>query len=130
MNNLEIICSRLTLGELLAQLAEEAAELGHAALKLRRVLEGNNPTPVTYDQARASLCEEIGDVDNALQVIDEYLKLNLTELEVLQEEKMDRWAERLMAQKTIHVKSGAWARRWYGEALSSAKKNTKKKGRR
>ncbi len=48
--------------ELLAMLAEEAAELGHAALKLRRALDGSNPTPVTENQARAGLQEEIDDV--------------------------------------------------------------------
>ena len=32
--------------EILAQLAEEAAELAQAALKLRRSLDGTNPTPV------------------------------------------------------------------------------------
>ena len=32
----------------LEQLAEEAAELSQAALKLARVLRGENPTPVNY----------------------------------------------------------------------------------
>lgn len=31
--------------EILAQLAEEASELAQAALKLRRALDGANPTP-------------------------------------------------------------------------------------
>lgn len=31
--------------EVLAQLAEEVAELAQAALKLRRALDGTNPTP-------------------------------------------------------------------------------------
>lgn len=31
--------------EILAQLAEEASELAQAALKLRRALDGTNPTP-------------------------------------------------------------------------------------
>lgn len=31
--------------EILAQLAEEASELAQAALKLRRALNGTNPTP-------------------------------------------------------------------------------------
>ena len=126
MNNLEIICSRLTLGELLAQLAEEAAEIGHAALKLRRVLEGKNPTPVTYDQAMANLCEEIGDVDNALQAIDEYLEFNLTELDALQEEKLTRWAERL--ENANQFKSGARERRWHRkESRAKAEHKEKRK---
>lgn len=34
--------------EILAQLAEEASELAQAALKLRRALDGTNPTPKIY----------------------------------------------------------------------------------
>ena len=44
--------------EVLAQLAEEAAELAQAALKLRRVLDGTNPTPLSESEARAALAEE------------------------------------------------------------------------
>ena len=50
--------------EILALLAEEAAELAQAALKLRRVLDGTNPTPVTEGAARNDLVEEYGDVLN------------------------------------------------------------------
>lgn len=46
----------------LEQLAEECAELGHAALKLVRALKGGNPTPVTEKAAREALREEIADV--------------------------------------------------------------------
>ena len=53
-----------TLGteELLAQLAEEAAELGKAALKLRRALDGKNPTPVSPAEALRNVREEMADV--------------------------------------------------------------------
>lgn len=45
--------------EILAQLAEEAAELAQAALKLSRALSWRNPTPVTEYEARADLREEL-----------------------------------------------------------------------
>lgn len=48
--------------ERLAQLAEEAAELAQAALKLRRALDGTNPTPKTITEAKENLLEEYGDV--------------------------------------------------------------------
>ena len=44
------------------QLAEECNELGKAALKLARVLRGENPTPVTEEAARAKVIEEFTDV--------------------------------------------------------------------
>ena len=44
---IEYVRKTLSKEEQLAQLAEECAELGKAALKLRRVYDGRNPTPVT-----------------------------------------------------------------------------------
>ena len=55
--------------EVLAQLAEEAAELAQAALKLRRVLDGRNPTPATKESFRANLVEEYNDVVNCAQLL-------------------------------------------------------------
>ena len=49
---------RLELDEIYAQLAEEAAELAHAALKMRRVINRKNPTPVDADDAFESVVEE------------------------------------------------------------------------
>lgn len=40
--------------EIMAQLAEEASELAQAALKLRRALDGTNPTPKSVEE-----CEKI-----------------------------------------------------------------------
>ena len=48
--------------EILAQLAEECAELAQAALKLRRALDGTNPTPRSEAECREALQEEIADV--------------------------------------------------------------------
>lgn len=44
------------------QLAEEAAELGHAALKVARKLRGENPTPVELEEALKCVNEEYSDV--------------------------------------------------------------------
>lgn len=40
--------------EILAQLAEEASELAQAALKLRRALDGTNPTPKSVEECRSA----------------------------------------------------------------------------
>ena len=52
----------LSEAEFLAALAEEASELSHAALKLRRVLDGSNPTKKREEEARAHFEEEIRDL--------------------------------------------------------------------
>ena len=43
-------------------LAEEMTEAAHAALKLARILRGENPTPVAYVGACQNLTEEIIDI--------------------------------------------------------------------
>lgn len=48
--------------EMLAGLAEESCELGQAALKLRRALDGLNPTDKPVIDADEDLQEEIADV--------------------------------------------------------------------
>ncbi len=87
--------------ELLAQLAEEAAELSQAALKLRRALSGDNPTPVGVEEATARILEEAADT---------YLCFRLAvapgaaggeiaqrqEILDIMEKKQKRWAERLL----------------------------------
>lgn len=48
--------------EILAQLAEEASELAQAALKLRRALDGKNPTPKSVEECLENIQEEMADV--------------------------------------------------------------------
>ncbi len=62
------IISQIGIPATLEQLAEEASELSQAALKLARVYRGENPTPVSADQALDSLVEETADVRNCLNV--------------------------------------------------------------
>ena len=69
MNEVEYIKNRLAETERLLGLTEEALELAIAALKLRRVLDGRNPTPVTEKQATENLLEEYGDVLNSIEVL-------------------------------------------------------------
>ena len=52
----------LSTDDRLLHLAEEACELGHAALKLARVRKGTNPADVDLEQARKNLIEEYADV--------------------------------------------------------------------
>ena len=93
MNLDEKIKLHIPQDELLAQLAEECAELSQAALKLRRALTGINPTPVTAEEARANLIEEIADVYNVsgfLLETEDFLKI----YDIVQR-KRERWLKRL-----------------------------------
>ena len=74
------------------QVAEEAVELAHAAMKMQRILNGTNPTPVTEKEAIGKVMEEICDLYNALEV----LKLDVSlKYEGIRKKKMARWVERI-----------------------------------
>lgn len=90
---MNIIKERLPVTELLCGLAEEAAELAQAALKLRRVFDQTNPTPVTEEMAINSLYEEIADVLLYIRQID----INTGNVDNIISEKLERWEKRLEA---------------------------------
>lgn len=73
----------------LEQLAEEAAELAQAALKVSRILRGVNPTPMHLDDAERALVEELSDVILCAQVA------GLIPEQDIMITKLRRWAERL-----------------------------------
>lgn len=79
--------------ELLAQLAEEATELAQAALKLRRKIDGRNPTPVPLSQAYDHLTEEIADVRLCLRVLGFDPESPI--YNKMEGRKLRRWADRL-----------------------------------
>lgn len=77
--------------ELLAGMAEEAAELSQAALKLRRTIDKSNPTPVSTSEASHRLNEKFADVVLCAAV----LGLDREEVERFIREKAARWSMRL-----------------------------------
>lgn len=94
----EYILSVLNDHELLEQLAEEAAELSQAALKLIRASGySNNPTPVTEQEAEANLEEELHDV-LAVASLLAFIDYNDDE-----NPKWQRWAERLGMEKDVKL---------------------------
>ena len=88
----DVIRKHVPVTELLAGMAEEAAELAQAALKLRRVLDGTNPTPVKEEEATEQLYEEVADVTLYLNI----LGVPISYITGLMEAKQKRWVERLV----------------------------------
>lgn len=96
------IKSHVSKKELLAQLAEEAIETAHAALKYRRTLDDENPTPVSSNEAFKNLIEEIDDVALLLETLA--LKWRVEFNSSSREKKLKRWVERLKkAQKGEYI---------------------------
>lgn len=84
--------------EILAQLAEEASELAQAALKLRRALDGTNPTPKSVNECENALIEEYADVIvciSALNCSSEWYE----DATAMIGAKRTRWLSRLEAKK-------------------------------
>lgn len=96
---IEYIKEQLSQEELLAQLAEEATELAHAALKLRRAIDGTNPTPVAREKALENLVEEIADIYLVLKTLDLTDMWVIRECEQFMKGKTARWTERLKAMR-------------------------------
>lgn len=100
MNKLDYIRNTLGEPELLCQLAEEAAELSKAALKLRRVYDGTNPTPVSEGDALSNLKEEIADIWLVLNALG--LCQHIREYDAIMQFKTKRWAGRLKESEVKH----------------------------
>ena len=81
----------LPLTELLAGVAEESCELGQAALKLRRVFDGVNPTPKTTDEAIDEFEEEIAD----LMLYLDQISYSRKHVEQIKAAKLARWEARM-----------------------------------
>lgn len=92
-NSREYVRNNLDFYDILDQLAEEAAELSQAALKLKRVMKGTNPTAVSLVDANKNLIEEYSDVCNAANVIGISVDHDICKA------KMQRWADRINEKK-------------------------------
>lgn len=98
MNDHKMLCqigAKLGVDEVLAQLAEEADELAEAALKLRRSMGAKNPTPVTREEARENLLEEIADVSNCIIALGLDTGIDRLYVQGVMSRKTRRWAVRL-----------------------------------
>lgn len=93
------IAKEIGIAAVLEQLAEECAELGHAALKLARITRGENPTPVSKKLALEMLHEEGNDVLLCLEELIEYGALSKDE--TLQTYKRYRWIDRIKESRGV-----------------------------
>ena len=89
MTKIESISSKYETKTLLDQLAEEATELAHAALKASRIMRGENPTPVNILDAERKLVEEWTD----LCLVADVIGISLDE--DIYDGKLNRWQHRL-----------------------------------
>ena len=89
------ISDYLSTSDLLCQLAEECSELAQAALKLKRAMEGTNPTPKSEQECWDDLNEEIADTFLVIQQMGLTDKEHTKKFAAIAEKKKKRWLDRL-----------------------------------
>lgn len=87
----------LSLKKKLLQLAEEAAELSQASIKMIRAIDRD--TPVDSETAWANLLEEIADVDVCTHVLTD--TEDVETIVNIYIKKYDRWSERLNGRSEV-----------------------------
>lgn len=92
-DDLQFVVDCLPTAELMAQLAEEAAELAQAALKMRRCYDKTNPSRTPKEQAFKNLQEEIADVLLCLHALGLDTDQCCEIYDEISAEKTKRWAK-------------------------------------
>lgn len=105
------IAEEIGLPAALEQLAEEAAELAQAALKLSRKIRKENPTPKDVMELAENLEEEYGDVLTCgLPLLEAEIEgrgiLNLKRLDKEIDYKMFRWENRIRQSRRDEMEKG------------------------
>lgn len=95
MNNLKMLLNKTGEPATLENLAEECAELAHAALKLARIRRGENPTPEKESDATVKLHTELADILAVTMVIMQADWFDSEIVDNLTDAKLKRWERRL-----------------------------------
>lgn len=90
--NKQVILDHLDPADIWGQLAEEAAELAQAALKMQRLLTGRNPPRLGEVKATAMVVEEHADLALCFELLSWNDK---AKREKIRREKLRRWADSL-----------------------------------
>lgn len=88
----------------LEQCAEECLELGHACLKLARVIRGENPTPVKEEDALRNLAEESADVYTCLGALIQGKIVEINDIIDTMFTKHKRWEGRIADKDKLKIK--------------------------
>lgn len=92
MTDVDYLRNHLTEGQMWGQLAEEAAELAQAALKMQRICDKTNPPRKTEEECRQAVIEEKADVEGCFTVLAWYPS---TEQDEIIAAKLQRWRKHL-----------------------------------
>ena len=95
------ICDHVSEPALFLQMAEEAAELSHAAMKMVRFINGDCPIGLSKEVIANHIAEEMGDVMNCIDVVTKANYIPPSEVLDSGEKKLIRWVNRINEKKQI-----------------------------
>ena len=104
MNSIDAV-EELGTPAVLEMCAEECVELAHACLKLARKMRNDNPTPKSYDECKAALAEEMGDLYLSMRLVTETGLISHESIESWALEKQTRMYQRLVERKAERIKN-------------------------
>ena len=93
--NNKLVTEKLTKPSVLEQAAEESVELSHALLKYSRKLRNENPTPMTEEDIKQNLIEEIADVLLCIDYVCSASDIKESDILPIVVNKQLRWIKRL-----------------------------------
>ncbi len=79
---------------IMLQLAEECTEVAQQAIKIVRIRDGENPTPITQNEAIKNLHDELGDFFACLACL---IGVDNEMISKVKSQRLNRWRERLEA---------------------------------
>lgn len=94
-----IIADEIGLPAVLEQYAEEAVEAAHAALKLSRILRGENPCRAEKLETLHKLIDESADVMVCMNALEEADILEPTQMDSICMFKRTRWENSIIEKK-------------------------------
>lgn len=77
---------------IMLQLAEECTEVAQQAIKIVRIRDGENPTPITQNEAINNLHGELGDLFACLACL---IGVDNDIVDKIKSQRLDRWRKRL-----------------------------------
>ena len=82
MTDIKYIRTHVPYDALISQLGEELAELAQALFKLRRAAGNGNPTPVTLEEAKAAVQEEVSDLRLVCKILNVPITIDEDEYDI------------------------------------------------
>lgn len=120
LSDIHYIRTHVSYNALLSQLGEELAELAQALFKLRRAAGNGNPTPVTLEEAKAAVQEEVSDLRLVCKILNMPITIDEDEYDIDAAETAVLFSISLLLSK-IAIKDVSAYDTWMSDIMTNCK---------